>query len=150
MRDFLEAQGGPHEVLHHARTLTSMETAEMAHVPGGRLAKSVLIEDEDGYLIAVIPATHRLLFGVMREQFGHRFELATEREMVALFKECEAGALPPFGELYGLRVLVDDALLDEDDVYCESGDHTQLVHMAGSTFRALMSRAAHGRFSEHV
>jgi Ala-tRNA(Pro) deacylase len=55
--------------------------------------------------------------------------------------------MPPFGDAYGLRVLVDDALLDEDDVYCESGDHTQLVHVAGQTFRALMSRAEHGHFS---
>jgi Ala-tRNA(Pro) deacylase len=127
-----------------------METAEAAHVPGHRLAKPVLIEDEDGYAVAVIPATHRLLFGALREQFGHRFNLATERDIVALFKECEPGAMPPFGQAYGLRVLVDDALLDDDDVYCESGDHMQLVHFAGRDFRALMTQAEHGAFSRHV
>jgi Ala-tRNA(Pro) deacylase len=150
LRGYLEAQGRPYEVLHHARAVTSMETAQAAHVPGRRVAKSVLIEDEEGYLIAVIPATHRLLFGVMRERFGHRFGLATEREMKTLFTECEAGSLPPFGQVFGLRVVVDDALLDEDDVYCESGDHTELVHVTGSTFRALMNQAEHGRFSSRV
>ena len=127
LRGYLETEGRPYELLRHERTFTSMETAEAAHVPGKRLAKTVLVEDEKGYLLAVIPATHRLRFGLMRERFGHHFGLATEREMLALFGECETGAVPPFGEAYGLRVLVDDALLDEDDVYCESGDHTQLV-----------------------
>jgi len=127
-----------------------METAEAAHVPGHRLAKTVLVADDDGYVLAVIPSTHRLLFGALREQFGHRFDLATERDIVALFHECEVGAIPPFGHVYGLRVLVDERLLDEDDVYCESGDHTELVHLAGRNFRALMLQAEHGRFSAHV
>jgi Ala-tRNA(Pro) deacylase len=147
LRSYLETEGRPYEVLRHARTFTSMETAQAAHVPGRLLAKTVLVEDGEGYLLAVIPATHRLLFGVMRERFGHRFGLATERDMTPLFGECETGAMPPFGDAYGLRVLVDDALLDEDDVYCESGDHTQLVHVAGPTFRALMRGAEHGHFS---
>ena len=150
LRRYLEDSGQPYEMLRHQRAVTSMETAEAAHVPGDRLAKSVLIEDDDGYAVAVIPATHRLLFGALREQFGHRFDLAQEEDIIPLFKECEAGAMPPFGQAYGLRVLVDDALLDEDDVYCESGDHMQLVHFAGGAFRALMTEAEHGRFSRHV
>jgi Ala-tRNA(Pro) deacylase len=127
-----------------------METAEAAHVPGDRLAKTVLVTDEEGYLLAVIPSTHRLLFGALREQFGHRFDLATERDIAALFHECEVGAMPPFGHVYGLRVVVDESLLDADDVYCESGDHTELVHLAGQDFRALMRQAECGRFSKHV
>jgi len=150
LRCYLEDSGQPYELMHHSRSLTSMETAEAAHVPGHRLAKTVLVADDDGYVLAVIPSTHRLLFGALREQFGHRFDLATERDIVALFHECEVGAIPPFGHVYGLRVLVDERLLDEDDVYCESGDHTELVHLAGRNFRALMLQAEQGRFSAHV
>lgn len=150
LRDYLENSGQPYELMHHPRALTSMETAEAAHVQGDHLAKTVLVEDDDGYLLAVIPSTHRLLFGALREQFGQRFGLATERDIATLFRECEVGAIPPFGQAYGLRVVVDETLLDEDDVYCESGDHTELVHLAGQSFRSLMMRAQHGRFSRHV
>lgn len=150
LRSYLEDSGHPYELMHHPRALTSMETAEAAHVPGDRLAKTVLVEDEEGYLLAVIPSTHRLLFGALREQFGQHFGLATERDIAALFTECEVGAIPPFGQAYGLRVVVDDALLDKDDVYCESGDHTELVHLAGRGFRSLMTHAHHGRISTHV
>lgn len=150
LRCYLEDSGQPYELMHHPRTLTSMETAEAAHVPGQRLAKTVLVADEEGYVLVVIPSTHRLLFGALREQFGHRFDLATERDIAALFHECEVGAIPPFGQVFGLRVVVDESLLNEDDVYCESGDHTELVHLAGRNFRALMLHAERGRFSEHV
>jgi Ala-tRNA(Pro) deacylase len=150
LRSYLEASGQPYELMRHPRAVTSMETAAAAHVPGDRLAKTVLVEDDDGYLLAVIPSTHRLLLGTLREQFGQRFGLATERDMAALFRECEVGAIPPFGQAYGLRVIVDDSLLEEHEVYCESGDHTELVHLAGQGFRSLMLEAQHGRFSRHV
>ncbi len=150
LRSYLEVEGRPYELLQHQRTFTSMAAAEAAHVPGSHVAKTVLVKDDEGYLLAVIPATHRLLFDRMHERFGHDFGLAKEREMAALFGECETGAMPPFGEAYGLRVLVDDALLDQDEIYCASGNHAQLVHVAGPTFRALMSRAGHGPFSRPI
>jgi Ala-tRNA(Pro) deacylase len=139
-----------YEVVRHPRTFSSMETAEAAHVPGDRVAKSVVVENDTGYMIAVIPATHRLLFGALRERFGTGFGLATEAEIAALFADCEKGAIPPFGEAYGLRVLVDQDLLDEDELYCESGDHSELLHLRGRDFRALMAGAERGGFSRHV
>ena len=150
LRSYLEDHGRPYELLHHARALTSMETAEAAHVPGDQLAKTLLIEDDTGYMLAVIPSTHRLEFRALRERFGHQFGLATEGDMGVFFNECETGSMPPFGEAFGLRVVVDNALLEAEDVYCESGDHTQLVHLTGPTFRTLMRHEEHGHFSSHV
>lgn len=150
LREYLESEGKPYELLHHRRTFTSMETAAAAHVPGDQIAKAVVVEDESGYLLAVVPSTHRLRFSALRERFGHAFGLATEAEIRPLFKDCETGSIPPFGQAYGLKVVVDERLLNEDDVYCESGEHTELLHLYGEDFRDLMAEAEYGDFSRHV
>ena len=150
VRTYLDAEGTKYDVVHHPRTFTSMETAAAAHVAGNRLAKAVVVEDEDRYLLVIIPSTYHLRFLSLRERFGHPFGLATEGELPGLFKDCENGSIPALGQAYGMQVLVDDALLELDDVYFEAGDHTELVHMSGQDFRALMAQAGHGQFGHHV
>lgn len=148
--DYLDSQNVDYELVHHPRTFTSMETAAVAHIPGDKLAKSVMVEDEHGYMTVVIPSTHHLQFAALREQLGHSFGLATEEELEELFDDCEPGSVPALGQAYGLTVLVDEALLNQDDIYFSAGDHTELVHMSGREFEALMSHAGHGYFSRHV
>jgi Ala-tRNA(Pro) deacylase len=80
------------------------------------------------------------------EQLG----LATESELVGLFKDCEIGAIPPIGPAYGIETVVDDSLLQENDVYFEAGDHEELIHVSGKQFRDLVAGARYGRFSHHV
>ena len=150
LSQYLEDQARPYELTHHPRTFTSMETAAAAHVPGDQLAKAVVVEDEADYALVVIPSTHRLLFSTLKEHFGHQVGLATEEEIEGLFKDCELGSIPALGDAYGLRVLIDETLLAQDNVYFEAGDHTELVHMFGEDFRALMSEATQGRFGQHV
>ena len=150
LREYLESEGRPYELVHHPRTFTSMETAAATHVSGDCVAKTVLVENDAGYVLAVLPSTYRLQFSTLRHRFGHHFGLATEGEMRALFRDCETGSIPPFGKAYGLKVIVDERLLNEDDVYCESGDHTELVHLDGEDFRDLMADAVCGDFSRHV
>jgi Ala-tRNA(Pro) deacylase len=150
VREFLELNGRPYELVHHDPTFTSMETAAAAHVPGDCVAKSVLLGNDNGYMVAVIPSTHRVEFGALRRRLGHEFGLATEAEAMTIFRDCEKGAIPPFGQAYGLPVVVDERLLEADDLYCESGDHSELVHLFGGDFRALMADAQYGRFSRHV
>lgn len=86
------------------------------------------------------------------EDHGRPYELLHHARALTSMEtnECETGSMPPFGEAFGLRVVVDDALLEAEDVYCESGDHTQLVHLTGPTFRTLMRHEEHGHFSSHV
>lgn len=150
LREYLEDQNVPYELVHHPRTFTSMKTAAAAHIAGDQLAKSVMVEDRHGYLAVVIPSTHHLRFASLSEQLGDRFGLATEDEIRGLFDDCEVGSIPALGQAYGLEVLVDEALLDQDEIYFEAGDHTELVHVSGQDFEALMSHAGHGHFSRHV
>ena len=71
-------------------------------------------------------------------------------ELLHVFDDCEVGSIPALGQAYGLTVLVDESLLEQNEVYFEAGDHTELVRMRGEDFEYLMATAGHGYFSRHV
>lgn len=150
LREYLDQEGINYHLVEHPYTDRSTETAKVAHVPGDQLAKSVVLGDENGYLVAVLPATHHLDLGMLHRQLHRRLGLATEQELAALFDDCDVGAVPPVGEAYGLEVVVDECLSDCPDVYFEAGDHTDLVHVSGEDFQDLMTDARHGHFSRHT
>lgn len=150
VEDFLQRNHVDYDLVSHPRTLSAMRTAEAAHIPGGRLAKAVLLEDDIDYLMVVIPSTHRVDFGSLRHQLSRRVGLAIEDEVVALFPDCDPGAIPAVGTAYRVDTVVDDSLLQQPDIYFEAGDHQALVHVSGQTFGALMNDAQHGRFARHV
>lgn len=150
LRAYLDERATPYELVRHSRTMTSSDTAQAAGVSGSRVAKPVVVEDDDHYMVVVIPASHRLRFTALHHALGRQCGLATEREVEALFDDCERGAVPAVAQAYGLDVIVDDALLGLDDVYFEAGDHVELVHLAGDDFRRLMRNAAHGTFTEEM
>ena len=138
----------PYDVMGHVHTATSTESAAVAHVPGNRLAKSVVLGDGSGYLMVVLPASRRLDLGELQRQLKRNLELASENELGNLFRDCEIGALPPIGPAYGVETLVDDAIAEQPEIYFEAGDHEQLIHVSAEVFETLMGEAArHGSFS---
>ena len=147
----LEGQGIVYEVLDHPLTASASETAQSAHIPGNRVAKTVVLRDGrgDGYLLAVVPATHHLSLEMMQSWLGRSVALASEQEIGKLFPDCDLGAIPPIGAAYGLDVVLDDSLAGLDEVFFEGGDHRTLVKVSGEQFQRLMSGARHGRFSTH-
>jgi Ala-tRNA(Pro) deacylase len=150
VEQYLDSHDVDYELVAHPRAVTSMQTAQVAHVPGDQLAKSVLLEDERGYLVAVIPSTHRLDLGKLHHQLDRRVGLAIEHEVSHLFRDCDPGAIPPIGAAYHVGVIIDETLLGQPDVYFEAGDHEALVHMTGQAFGAMMAGVPHGRFTHHV
>lgn len=134
----LSEAGVEYEIIEHPRTSNSTHTAEAAHVPGASLAKSVVLEDGEKYLLAVVPATHSVDLGALHRRFGHVIGLASEEQIGRLFADCEPGAVPPFGQVYGIETILDEAFVDAEDVYFEGGDHRALVHVNGSDFLKLM------------
>ena len=147
---FLDSRGAHYELIPHAHTASMLEAARAAHVPVERVATSVLLEDERGYMMAVLPASHRIRIQELTEQLDRTLELATEPELEQLFRDCEVGAVPPLGAAYGLPTVVDDSLLNTPDVYFEAGDHEDLVHLSGVEFLSLLAGSRHGRFSRHA
>jgi len=147
---YLHDQAVTFDVVAHRHTASSLETAHAAHVSGDRLAKTVVLEDDSGYLLAVLPATCRLDLGELHRRLNRPLGLATESEVARLFEDCEPGAVPAFGAAYGLETVVDERLAEEPDVYVEAGDHERLVHLSGEDFDALLEDASRATFSRHL
>jgi Ala-tRNA(Pro) deacylase len=147
---FLKQHAVTYDLISHPRSGTSMQTAQFAHIPGDQLAKSVLLEDETGYLMAVIPSTRHVDLGTLHHRLQRQLGLAVEREVTELFPDCDPGAIPAIGPAYRVATIIDDALFDEPDVYFESGDHEALVHVSGQVFSSMMAGVPHARFTHHV
>ena len=144
---YLEAAGIDYEVLPHPRSHYSAQTARRSRVPLHCLAKPVLLEDEFGYVMAVVPAARRVDIERLGQQLHRQLELATEAEVDDLFEDCEQGAMPPLGTAYRIPTVYDDSLAGLTDIYFEAGDHDDVVHMSGDAFLELLSGSLHGRFS---
>ena len=150
LQQYLDNNGIRYDVMPHDYTRSSMNTAQSARVPGDQLAKSIILEDERGYLMAVLPATHHIEIGRLSHQLNRKLGLVTEGEIGKLFSDCDLGAIPPVGEACGMEMIMEDSLSGCEDVYFEAGDHTDIVHVRGEDFKRLMRTAMHGQFSRHL
>lgn len=138
LQQFLTENDVAYDILSHTHTNSSMNTAQSAHISGENLAKSVILEDDKGYLMAVIPATEHVQFRKVNHVLDRHVGMATESELKSLFFDCELGAIPALAPAYSMDSIVDDKLAYCLDVYIEAGDHEKLVHIKGSSFRKLM------------
>jgi Ala-tRNA(Pro) deacylase len=147
LKQYLDGEGIEYELVHHNYASSSQRTAEAAHVPGRRLAKSVIFQDEGGLVMAVVPADRQVDTQRLREQLQRPLDLAPEDGFSSVFGDCALGALPPVGQAYGVPVVFDDRLQHCEEVFFEAGDHTELVHVSGGDFRRLMKGGSHGAIS---
>lgn len=138
------------EEIEHPYQSTSISAANSARVASASFAKGVLLHDEEAYAMAVLPSDHMIDLDKMNARFNRNFELATENEIEALFEDCDPGAVPPIGAAYGMKVMWDDSLSGQPDIYFEGGDHRTLIHISGDDFTKLMAGAKHAGFSHHV
>ncbi|MEX3949683.1 aminoacyl-tRNA deacylase [Paraburkholderia sp. EG287B] len=150
LQERLRSKGSRYEIVRHPYSHSSMESAAAAHIPGDRLAKTVLLEDEHGYVAVVLPSTYAVQLSELWNKTGRRLGLATEDELRELFKDCNAGALPPICAAYGMKTYLETNLAGQPDVYFEAGDHEELVHMDGDQFLALMDDAERAHFARRM
>jgi Ala-tRNA(Pro) deacylase len=147
LKSYLEDHHVEYDVVNHGRSDTALEAAHSAHVPSHQVAKAVVLEDSEGYVVSVLPSTNRLDLEWVNETLGRDLEMAREDELPALFQDCELGAVPALSEAYGLDVVWDDQLKSASDIYIEAGDHRNLVHIQGESFRKLMEKLPHSVIS---
>jgi Ala-tRNA(Pro) deacylase len=150
MKEYLDNLHIKYEVIEHRRTVSTLESCEVAHIPGDKMAKSVLLGDEESYLMAVVPATCRVQMDRVDGLTGRKLEFIEEDELVEAFADCEPGSVPPTGKPYGIQTLVDDRLLNQPDIYFESGDHGRLIHISGSQFQTLFDDPGGKNISKHI
>jgi len=148
LQQYLDEVQADYDLVEHQPTKSSMETARASSIPAEKVAKAVLLDTDEDYLLAVLPSDRRVELSELRSELGHKPRLASEDEIKSLFSDCDVGAIPPAG--YGIQVIVDDAIDQQPDVYFEAGDHASLVHMKHDEFSRVMQGARHGQFSESV
>ena len=150
LSDYLKANGVQYEVVNHSHSGNSMQTAKASNVPAHCLAKAVVLEDDTHAVMAVLPASRRLQLRELQASNGRALRLATEAELKYLFNDCEPGAVPPVGAVYGIETVWDDSLMEQPEIYFEAGDHETLVHMKTRDFIGLMKGARHMPFSSRM
>ena len=147
LKSYLEDHHVKYDMVHHTHSDTSLESAHSANVPSHQVAKAVVLEDEKGYVVSVLPSTNRLDMDWVNETLGRNLEMAAEDELPSLFDDCELGAVPAFSNAYGLDVVWDDQLKSASEIYIEAGDHENLIHIDGESFCELMKDMPHSIIS---
>lgn len=143
LQQYLERNHVPYEVIPHQRSGTMRAAAHCAGLPEEAVVKAVLVEDDDGFMLAAVPASCNVELNKLAKVVNRPVDLAKESDISTLFTDCERGALPPVGAAYGVDVVVDESLDDQYDLYFEGGDHCSLVHIKGEDFERLMPDARH-------
>jgi Ala-tRNA(Pro) deacylase len=146
---YLTAENIQYDEIPHQHTMSSTRTAEACHVSGDCLAKAIVLRRNGSYMLAVLPASHRLKMSDLKDRLGDKVDMADEGEIDLLFDDCAHGAIPAVGSCYGLEVIVDDSMQMLPEIYMEAGDHETVIHMTRAQFERLTARAMHGRFSAH-
>jgi Ala-tRNA(Pro) deacylase len=124
----------PHELAY-----TTEDIAELAHTPAMQIAKTVIYYSDGQYGMAVVPGGRMVDMDRLRRVTGGKdVRIAHEHEFAHRFPQCELGAMPPFGHLYGMRVLVDRELAEHEDIVFNGGSHTELIRMPYRDFRRLV------------
>jgi Ala-tRNA(Pro) deacylase len=128
--DCLNENKVQYEVLHHAEAVTAQRIAEAEHVKGRHQAKVVMIKSGDQHLMMVLPADHRIDLEKVEKITGNPVSLDQEQDFKSFFPESVTGAMPPFGNLYGLTTYVDEHLAEQDYIVFEAGTHTDAIKMS--------------------
>jgi Ala-tRNA(Pro) deacylase len=135
LKEFLDNNKVKYVSIKHSCAYTAQEIAASTHIKGKELAKTVMVRLDDKMAMAVLPASHRVDLDRLKEAVGARtIELSVERDFENLFPECEVGAMPPFGNLYGMEVFVAKSLAEDEEIAFNAGSHTELIRMAYKDF----------------
>jgi len=139
LKRFLDENRVRYVSIQHSPAYTAQETAASAHVPGQELAKTVIVQIDGTMAMAVLPSTTMLNLEVLRQTAGAQaVALASEEEFKTTFPDCEIGAMPPFGNLYGLKVYADASLAEDDQIAFNAGSHAELIQLAYRDFERLV------------
>ena len=148
LTSYLQERGISYDLVEHKHTETALAAAHEANVPVHQVAKAVVLCDDDGYVVSVLPASHSLEIEWVNEVLGRKLAMACEEEFANLFADCEPGAVPALGDAYGVQVVWDDELAYTADIYIEAGDHEHLIWLDRRDFKKLMSSLPHSIISK--
>lgn len=147
LREFLDNQNIRYVTIRHSTAYTAQETAASTHIKGKELAKTVIVKIDGKMAMAVLPASCRVDFDLLKKVTGaSKVELAPEQEFKDMFPGCDIGAMPPFGNLYGMEVLAAESLAEDEEIAFNAGSHAELIRLAYIDFERLVKPTV-ARFS---
>ena len=135
--EFLAEQKVPFETVVHPPAFTAQRLAKFLHLPGKLIVKSVLLAGPAGYLLAVLPADRQIDVDLITRQLSGAVRLATTGEMASIFRDCEIGAVPAFGSLYGLPTIMDERIDREATIVFEANTHSHAIKMSCKNYERL-------------
>ncbi len=139
LKEFLDRQNIKYVSIQHSPAYTAQEVAASAHVSGRDMAKTVIVKIEGKMAMVVLPANRKVVLSDLREILGaEQVKFASEEEFKGQFPDCEIGAMPPFGNLYGMDVYVAPALAEDTEIAFNAGTHTEVIKMAYADFERLV------------
>ena len=139
LKEFLDSQNVKYLTTTHSTAYTAPETAALVHIPGKELAKTVIVKVDDALTMAVLPASHQIDLSLLKAAAGAKtIGLASEAVFKWRFPECETGAMPPFGNLYGMPVFADESLRKDKEIAFNAGSHHELTRLAYEDFERLV------------
>jgi Ala-tRNA(Pro) deacylase len=139
LKQFLDSTEIKYIVISHSLAYTAQGIAALSHIPGQELAKTVIVEIDGALAMAVVPASRHVDLAMLKSAAGAKsVALASESDFKDRFPDCETGAMPPFGNLYGMPVFADESLTQDKDIAFNAGTHRELVRLAWEDFRRLV------------
>lgn len=140
LKDFLDRENVKYVSILHSPIYTAQEIAALVHVKGKEMAKTVMVKLDGKMAMAVLPASHQVDFEQLKRSSGIQDAvLATEIEFKDLFPDCDIGAMPPFGNLYGMEVFVSKALTEDKEIAFNAGSHHEVIRLAYKEFERLVN-----------
>lgn len=139
LKDFLDKNKVKYLSCTHSPAFTAQEIAAASHIPGKELAKTVIIKVDDRMAMAVLPASYHIDFNLLKKGLGAKtIRLATENEFKDMFSGCVVGAMPPFGNLFGMDVYAAESLSENEEISFNAGTHTELISLKYKDFERLV------------
>jgi len=136
---YLRQHQVPYQLQHHTQAFSAQKIAEREHVPGKTVAKPVIVMVDSTLIELVIPASYQVDLNKLQSILGARdTRLAHESEFANVFPDCEVGAMPPFGNHYGIAVYVDKRLTEEETIVFPVGTHTDTMSLKYADFERLV------------
>lgn len=136
--EYLDKHGVQYTVMTHSPAYTAQGIAALSHTPGKQMVKSVVVNVDGELTLAVLPASFQVDFGLLKRAIrAKNVQIASEDEFKDSFPECELGAMPPFGNVYGMRVIADESLTRDKEITFNACSHRELIRMSWEDFRML-------------
>jgi Ala-tRNA(Pro) deacylase len=135
LTELLDSQSIKYTIITHSVAYTAQGIAALTHIPGQEMAKTVIVNIDDSLAMAVLPASCQVDLAALRAATGAKsVTLAREMDFIHRFPGCETGAMPPFGNLYGMNVFVDETLTKDKEIAFNAGSHRELMRLAYEDF----------------